>query len=364
MSEDQDDASKTEDPTQKRIKKARDKGQVAQSQEIKHWSMLLGAAFGLLVISSGIATGVRELGVKFIEGSYNIPLGPLEVRNLMADALIELGIIMWPFLATLVVIAIAANVAQFGLIWAPAKLKPEYKKIDPIKGFKRVFSIKGVIEFAKGLTKITLVSLVGYVLAFPFLGDITLFSLRDLTTVLDRVQIVAVWFTLGSMGVMTAVAMLDFAYQKYTHTKQMKMTKHEVKEEHKQSEGDPLIKARIRKIRTERAQQRMMSAVPEADVVITNPTHYAIALKYKMQDMQAPILVAKGMDSLAFRIREVAEENDVPIVENPPLARALYASVELDDEIPAEQYMAVAEVIGYVMRMRGELPPLESERGL
>lgn len=364
MAEDTDDASKTEDPTPKRQKKARDKGQVAQSQEIKHWAILLGAAFSLMFLSPGIANGIRELGLKFIEGSYNIPLGPLEVRKLMANVFIELGIIMWPFLATLVLIAIVANVAQFGLIWAPSKLKPEFKKLNPAKGVKKILSVKGLIEFAKGLTKIALVSVVGYILAFPFLGDVTLFPLRDITAVLDRIQIVAVWFTLGSMGVMTAVAMLDFAYQKYSTTKQLKMTKQEVKEELKQAEGDPLIKARIRKIRVERAQQRMMAAVPEADVVITNPTHYAIALKYKMQDMQAPVLVAKGMDSLAFRIREVAEENDVPIVENPPLARVLYASVELDEEIPAEHYMAVAEVIGYVMRMRGELPPQESESGL
>ena len=144
-------------------------------------------------------------------------------------------------------------------------------------------------------------------------------------------------------------------YQKFAHQKEMRMTKQEVKDEQKQSEGDPQIKSRIRRLRMERAQRRMMAAIPEADVVITNPTHYAVALKYKMEVMPAPMLVAKGVDTLALKIREVAEAHDVPVVENPPLARALYAAVEIDEEIPEEHYMAVAEVIGYVMRLRGEL---------
>ncbi|MEE9545437.1 MAG: EscU/YscU/HrcU family type III secretion system export apparatus switch protein, partial [Rhodospirillales bacterium] len=145
-------------------------------------------------------------------------------------------------------------------------------------------------------------------------------------------------------------------YQKYKFTKDMKMTKQEVKDEHKAAEGDPQIKARIRRLRIERFQQRMMAAVPEADVVITNPTHYAVALEYKMEEMQAPKLVAKGMDSLALRIRAVAEEHEVPVIENPPLARVLHAAVEVGEEIPSEHYQAVAEIIGYVMRMRGDLP--------
>ena len=159
----------------------------------------------------------------------------------------------------------------------------------------------------------------------------------------------------GTVAVMTVIALLDFAYQKYTFMKEQKMTKQEVKDEHKQSEGDPQVKARIRQLRAQRARQRMMAEVPDADVVVTNPSHYAVALKYNMEEMPAPKLVAKGMDFVAFRIREVAEENDIPIIENPPLARALYAPVELDEEIPPEHYKAVAEVIGYVMRLRGEL---------
>jgi flagellar biosynthetic protein FlhB len=172
---------------------------------------------------------------------------------------------------------------------------------------------------------------------------------------IDRIYVVAITLFAGTVAAMTVIAFADYVFQRHTFMKDMRMSKQEVKDEYKQQEGDPQIKARIRKLRMERAQQRMMAAVPDADVVVTNPTHYSVALTYKMDEMAAPKLVAKGVDYLAFRIREIAEANDVPLVENPPLARALYAGVELDEEIPAEHFQAVAEVIGFVMRKRGLL---------
>jgi len=196
---------------------------------------------------------------------------------------------------------------------------------------------------------------VAFGLVFSAMNDIELISSFSLGQILDRIQLVAILLTAGTVAVMTVVAALDYAFQRRSFIKQMRMTKQEVRDEHKQAEGDPQIKARIRRLRMERAQKRMMAAVPEADVVITNPTHFAVALAYEMETMSAPRLVAKGADVLAQRIREVAEENEVPLVENPPLARALYASVELDQEIPPEHYQAVAQVIGYVMRLKGEL---------
>ncbi|MCH7486076.1 MAG: flagellar type III secretion system protein FlhB, partial [Proteobacteria bacterium] len=214
--------------------------------------------------------------------------------------------------------------------------------------------------FLKAIAQIGLVSVVAVGLVAPFLGDLALLPTFEMVQTLDRIHIIAIWLMVGTVMVMTVVAVLDFLYQRYAHLKKMRMTKQDVKDEQKQAEGDPLIRARIRKLRLERAQRRMMAAVPEADVVVTNPTHYAVALKYKMDDMPAPKLVAKGVDFLAQRIREVAEENDVPVVENPPLARALYATVEIDEEVPEEHYKAVAEIIGYVMRLRGNLPPLEA----
>jgi flagellar biosynthetic protein FlhB len=176
----------------------------------------------------------------------------------------------------------------------------------------------------------------------------------SLGAILDRVQDVIIIIALAGILVMTVIATLDFVYQKYQFTKKMMMSKQEIKDEHKQAEGDPQVKAKIRALRQQRAQERMMANVPNADVVVTNPTHYAVALEYKMDEMTAPRLIAKGMDSLALRIREVAEEHDIPIIENAPLARALHASVELEEEIPPEHFIAVAEVIGYVMRMKGK----------
>lgn len=352
----EDDSQKTEDPTDKRKAKSREEGQVASSQEIKSWAALLGGAFGLLVLAPGIATNVRMLGNKFIEQPHAIPLDKNHFHFLLAETLFDLSLIMAPILLLLLLLGVVSNVIQTGLVWAPKKIAPKVSNISLLKGVKRMFSLRSLNEFAKGILKLTLVTIVGLSVAAPFMTDLSLFMERHLTDTLDRLLIISVWFTLASVGVMSAIAALDFAYQRYSHIKQMKMSKQEVKDENKQSEGDPQVKARIRQIRAERAQQRMMASVPEADVVVTNPTHYAIALKYNMQEMQAPRLVAKGVDSLAMRIREVADENDIPIVENPPLARALYAAVEIDDEVPAEHYMAVAEVIGYVMRMRGELP--------
>ncbi len=353
----EDDSQKTEDPTDKKKAKSKEEGQVASSQEIKSWASLVGGAFGLMILAPGIATGIMQMSAKFIEQPHTIPLDQRHVQFLMADTLIDMSLVIAPILLLLMILAIVASVAQTGLVWAPKKVAFKASNISPLKGVKRLFSLRSVNEFVKGILKLSLVTVVALIVAGPFMTDLTLFYERSLLEMLDRIVTISIWFTVASIGVMSAIAALDFAYQRYSQHKQLKMSKQEVKDENKQSEGDPQIKARIRQIRTERAQQRMMASVPDADVVITNPTHYAIALQYKMQEMQAPVLVAKGVDSLAMRIRETAEENDVPIVENPPLARALYASVEIDDEVPEEHYMAVAEVIGYVMRMRGELPP-------
>jgi len=217
-----------------------------------------------------------------------------------------------------------------------------------------MFSTRAVVEFVKGILKLFIVSIVSVAFILPFYTDITLLPSIEFILTLERMNLVIIWFLAGSVAVMAVIAAFDYMYQKYAFIQQMKMSKHEIKEEHKQSEGDPHVKARIRQLRNERARARMMQNVPDADVVVTNPTHYAVALNYKIEQMQAPILVAKGVDHIAFKIREVAEENDVPIVENPPLARALFAAVEIDEEIPMEHYQAVAEVIGYVMRLKGE----------
>ncbi len=350
---DEDDSQKTEDPTARKLSKAREKGQVGSSPEVKNWAILLGGGMGLALLAPWMMERVLTFNVTLIEKVEDIHLSRAIMPTLVGDILMHIILTAAPFFGMLVILALVSNLAQSGLLIAPSKIMPQPSNISLVKGVKRMFSIRSVVEFLKGLFKLTVLGAISFYMAAPWLDDITLMPDVDLWDVLDRIYVVALSIFAGALFVMFAVAVLDYTYQKFEFIKSLKMSRQEIKDEHKDTEGDPQVKARIRKIRVERAQQRMMANVPEADVVITNPTHYAVALEYKMDNMQAPKLVAKGVDSLAFRIREVAEENEVPIVENPPLARALYAAVELEEEIPVEHYQAVAEVIGYVMGLKG-----------
>ena len=315
--------------------------------------MLLAGTAALVALGPTMANNIRLAGIPFIQFPHDITVDFSQTTILLTELSRDIGLIMLPFLLLVFVVAVVSNIVQFGLLYAPEKVKPDISKISLIKGAKRMVSSKALMEFIKGILKLLVVGVVSFSLALPMLHDITLIPFMDLSLSLERINDIALLLLVGTVGVMTVVAAMDYAFQKYTFTKQMRMSKQEVKDEHKQSEGDPQIKARIRKVRMERAQQRMMAAVPEADVIITNPTHYSIALEYKMDDMPAPKVVAKGIDHLAMRIREVAKANDVPLVENAPLARALYASVDLNEEIPAEHFKAVAEVIGFIMRQKG-----------
>jgi len=214
------------------------------------------------------------------------------------------------------------------------------------------------VEFVKGILKIAIVAAVIVLLLWPEREVIFLVTSMDAAQFMGALQGLAIRVLVGVLAIMTVIAAIDFLYQKQQHTKELRMSKQDLKDEFKQSEGDPMIKARLRQIRTERARRRMMSAVPEADVVVTNPTHYAVALKYRHEAMDAPILVAKGADQVAFRIREVAKDHDISVVDESPSASALCDNVDLDQAIPAEHYKAVAEIIGYVMRLKGKLPGL------
>ena len=353
---DEDDASKTEEPTEKKLGDAKRKGSVAQSQEVKSWAILLGASGLLIFLAPTMANNVRLTARPFIEQPHAIDFNFGQLRDVFIDLSWDVMLILAPLMLVMVILAIAANVAQFGLTVSSQKIKPDISKINLIKGTKKVLSAKSLVEFAKGIFKLSLVSIVAFGLSIPMLGDVQILPQMDFLFALDRIYQVAMVLVAGTVGVMTVLAFLDFVYQRHTFMKQMRMTKQEVKDETKQQEGDPQVKARIRSIRMERARERMMQAVKQADVVITNPTHFAIALKYDLGEMDAPVCVAKGVDHLAFAIRREAEEHDVPIVENPPLARALYDTVELDEEIPNEHFKAVAEVIGFIMRQRGDIP--------
>ena len=356
---DEDDASKTEDPSGRKLDKGREEGQVASSNEVRNWVVMLGGTLGVLILSRPMMRELEKVILPFVAQAEAIPMDLEHLEKVFADLSVSLGVILAPLLGLFLLLGYFGNVIQSGLVYSPKRIEPKMERISPLAGFKRLFSMKAVMEFVKGLLKIAIVSAVATVMVMPFLQDFDFLIGFEMLQLMERVHNVVLRLFVGAFVVMTVIAALDFAYQRFSFMKDMRMTKHEVKDEHKQQEGDPQIKARIRQIRTQRARKRMMAAVPMADVVITNPTHFAVALQYKMNEMEAPRLVAKGADLVALRIRQIAEENEVPIVENPPLARALFATVELDQEIPPEHYKAVAEVIGYVMRLRGDLP----ERG-
>ena len=352
---DSDSGEKTEDPTGKKISDASNKGQVAQSQEIQSWAVLLTAT---LIVASAVPTimsYVTGVSRRFIENSHAFSVSKEDFQILFKEVIYEIGLVILPLMLTFVVVGVFVQIIQVG--WNPSaeKFQININKFSPAKGVKKFFGIRPLVEALKGMVKLGVVGSVIFVFAAPMLGDVELLPAFEIVHTLDRIQKIAIVILVVTVMIMTVIAALDYAYQKWDHKEKLKMTKQEVKDERKQQDGDPKIKQRIAALRMERARERMMQAVAKADVVITNPTHYAIALKYDMDSMPAPILVGKGMDSLAMRIREIAEDNDIPIVENPPLARALYAGVEIDEEIPAEHYHAVAEVIGYVFRLKGKM---------
>lgn len=351
-----DDSQKTEDPTPKKLQEAREKGEVAKSQEIGHWFMLFAFALGIGVMAPYLAEKVLTTLRPFIERPHSFELSAGGVRDLIVEALVGVGLAMLPLLGIVVVLAIAGNLLQTGIIISSEPIKPKLSKLSPLAGFKRIFGSRALVEFAKGLLKITLVGVAVTMVLWPqrdrFIGLVRV----DLPDLLGFLQGVALKEMIAVLAIMAIIAGLDYLFQRFQFIKQLRMSRQEIRDEMKQSEGDPLIKAKLRQIRMERSRKRMMAAVPEADVVVTNPTHYAVALKYDAEDMAAPRVVAKGVDHLAQRIREIALENGVPLYENRPLARALYANVDLDEEIPAEHYKAVAEIIGYVMRLKGRLP--------
>ena len=353
---DQDDSEKTEEPTSKRIQDARRKGNIAKSQEVNSWAALAGLLFAIVTFVPWMMPKVALLSFQFLEQPHAIPVDLESLRGVFSTTVISLFFITAPILFFFLVIGLISTWVQVGGNFSTEAVKIQFNKMSPISGIKRLVSPRSLVEFAKGLVKLVLVAVVSFFISMPMLDDIELYAAQDLFTSLEKIQDIAVVLVFWCVAIMTAVAVLDFSFQKFDHKKKLRMSKQEVKDEHRQLEGDPKVKARLAQIRQERQRERMIAAVTKADLVITNPTHYAVALQYDMTTMPAPILVAKGVDDLAMRIRETADENEVPIVENPPLARALYAAVELDESIPEHLYHAVAEVIGYVFRLQGKLP--------
>lgn len=348
---DQDDSEKTEEPTQRKLEEARKKGDVVKSHEVSAWFVMLGGAIAVALMAPSTASSLMGSLKIFLAQPDAIPVDADHIRhiwvNIGRDAF---GAVLAP-LTLLVGAALLGQLIQNIPNFSTENMTPKLSKISPKEGLKRLFGAKSVMNLTKGVVKLSMVATVSFLLVWPERGRLALMMTWDVRQLLPLVQVLALKMFAGVIAVMTVVAALDYLFERMQWMKKQRMSVQEVKDEYKQMEGDPTVKAKLRQIRVERGRKRMMAAVPSATVIITNPTHYAVALKYE-QGMGAPIVVAKGVDTVAFKIREVGQANDVPVIENPPLARALHATVEIDREIQPEHYKAVAEVIGYVMRLK------------
>jgi flagellar biosynthetic protein FlhB len=344
------DTEKSEDPTAKRLEDAIKRGDVAKSQEVNTWFLLLGATIAFFMLGSSAA---NQLAVAFrdVLGNLHLATDPSLVTRAILRLCGQVGAAVGPVLAILVVAAIAGNAIQHRLLWTTEPLAPKLNRISLVAGAKRIFSKQAMVQFAKGLLKLAIVGSVIYTIGASEIERMGLLINGEIALSVGVAFTLALKIMAAVTAIMALVAAADYLWQQHSWYERQRMSVREVREEYKEQEGDPTIKAKLRQIRQSRSRKRMMSEVPEATVVVMNPTHFAVALKYE-QGMGAPICVAKGQDNVALKIREVAYRHAVPVVQNPPLARALFKAVDVDQEIPVEHYKAVAELIGYVMKLR------------
>jgi flagellar biosynthesis protein FlhB len=350
MAERNDD-DKTEEPTPRKLDQAREKGDIIYTPEV-------GAALSLLVLTGFAAfmigpvlTQMARGFIGFIAMPNQYAAEPGALMAVMAAVSLKTMAIFALVMLAFAAAGIAARYIQDRPTFTGERLTPKLNKLNPIEGFKRVFGKQAGAQFLKSLAKLAIVGAAMVWALWPHDAVLENISLLDPAALLPFVQDRVVAMLIALVSAAAALAAIDYVFTRQSYMKRMRMSRREIKEEHRQSEGDPMVKAKLRQIRIERSRQRMMQAMPNASVVITNPTHYAVALRYEPGEVGAPICLAKGVDALAQRIREAAQEHDIPIVENPPLARALYASADIDAPIPREHYEAVAKVIGFVMRL-------------
>jgi len=342
---------KTEQATPKRLKESRDKGQVPRSKELNTMALLMASAGALLVLGDGMLDDLKAI---FNHG-LSIPnvreMNGITMMEYFSESLWQCLWVMTPFLGVTVIAVILTPLGLGGWSFSMKAVSFKMDKLDPIKGIGRIFAAKSLMELVKVLAKFMLVAVISSTILWSLLEELIGLSQESYLDALGHVGHLCGWSFLAYSSALILIAAVDAPFQLFQHNKQLKMTLQEVKDESKETDGRPEVKGRIRSLQQELSQRRMMEDVPDADVVITNPTHYAVALKYDQSGEGAPIVVAKGADFVAARIRSVAKENEVALVEAPPLARALYASTEINQEIPAGLYVAVANILTYVYQL-------------
>ncbi len=347
-----DDMEKTEEPTSKKLEDARKEGNVPKSMETSGFFVLFVAII-VIIFYLKYVTYYFEKFYTYYVSFIGVEITKNVVFEIVIKSALNFFILLAPLFGAVILAGILGNVMQFGFLFTSKAVMPKFDKINPIKGLKRIFSVKTIVEGIKMTLKVAVAFGVGAWLFMKFLDEIPKLELMSFFEQIKWFEEKAIIMIFAMLAVFLVFAVIDFAYQRYTYKKSLRMSKQEIKDEYKQTEGNPEIKAKIRQLQREMAKKRMMSEVPKADVVITNPTHYAIAIRYNKSKDEAPRVIAKGIDNLAIKIKEIAREHEIMIVENPPLARELYKLVDIDELIPQKLYQAVAEVLAFVYKAKG-----------
>lgn len=363
MAENESSQEKTEEPTPKRLRDAQDKGQVASSKELNTTLVLLAGSVTLLTFGGAMMDRIQELFRRSFMIDRARIFDPAYMLTALEDRLAQGLLILAPLMGVLAIAAVIGPVVMGGGRFRPQGMAFKGEKLDPMKGLKRIFGPQGAMELGKTLAKFGLIATVASIILWTFANRIIALGGQEMGPGLAHAGYLIAWTFVALSATMIFVTLIDVPFQIWNHQRQLRMTKQEVKDEYKETEGKPEVKSKIRQTQQEISRRRMMAEVPKADVVVTNPTHFAVALKYNQSGMRAPRVVAKGADFVAAEIRETARSHGVTVFSAPPLARALYFGTKLDQEIPAALYVAVAQVLAYVYQLRsaqrqgGEPPP-------
>lgn len=349
------DPSKTESATPKRREEARKRGQVARSVELSSALSLLGILVVIKLSGGYMVQELTRIATYAWGGLGTFSFSDTEIRRQSLTFFLELLVVMGPLLAGAVVIGVTVNVLQFGFIFAPEAIRLRFENISPAHGFERLFSRRSAVETFKSFLKILIISLTAWLTVAGRLPELLTLMQTDLAVFFTTVGATALAVMLRVALILLGLALLDFFYQRWEFEESLKMSKQEIKDEFRQMEGDPLVKSRIRKLQQEAARRRMFADLPKADVVITNPTHLAVALRYDGTTMDAPLVLAKGARLMAARIKEIAREHGIPVMENKPLARALYRAVPVGAQVPNAYFSAIADVLAFVYQAKGTL---------
>jgi flagellar biosynthetic protein FlhB len=355
MADDNDDTQKTEQPSQQKLSQAEERGDITQSPDVAAWLVLAAATVYLTMWSPITASSLREVLTNYLASAATTHITPATAGGFATSLGIQvIQILAVPFLL-LMAVGVGGHVIQHRPVFSVEKIAPDLSRLNILNGFGRLFGRMALVNFAKGVLKTIAVAAAITFTLWPARDQMLGLIALPVSQLLPQSLALLSTAMVAALSVLGVIAIGDYAWQYFERMRRLMMTRQDMKEEARQSEGDPVVKQRLRQIRNDRARKRMMANVPKAAVIITNPTHYAVALAYETGKMGAPVCVAKGMDDIALKIREIGKANNVPIVENPPLARALYASVDVDENIKPEHYKAVAQVIGFVMKLKGKV---------